>query len=132
MRNLLNLSLLVFLAGCGDEPTKDIFAVEGFVRGQVTHDNTPVSGAWVALDGLYPLSNGAKLPVYDSVRTDAAGLYLGRLLQLNLPDTIVTFDIRVWPPAGSGLAPAEILDLGLSVTEEPGRDTLTMDIALAP
>ena len=132
MRKSLHLCLLVFLASCGDEPTRDIFAVEGIVRGQVTHESAPVSGAWVALDGLYPPHNGSLLAVYDSVRTDVAGQYLGRLTQLNLPDTIVTFAIRVWPPHGSGLAPAEVTGLALRVTEEPARDTLTMNVALAP
>ena len=131
MRNSLHLCLLAFLASCADEPTRDIFAVEGIVRGQVTHENAPVSGAWVALAGLYPLHNGATLGVYDSVRTDTAGQYLGRLAELNLPDTIVTFAIRVWPPPGSGLAPAEITGLTLRVTDEPARDTLTMNVALA-
>jgi hypothetical protein len=132
MRKSLQLCLLALLTSCGDEPTRDIFAVEGIVRGQVTHENAPVSGAWVALDGLYPLHNGATSSVYDSVRTDIAGHYLGRLTELNLPDTIVTFAIRVWPPPGSGLAPAETTGLELRVTEEPARDTLTMNVALSP
>jgi hypothetical protein len=132
MRNSLPLCLLAFLASCGDEPTRDIFFVEGIVRGQVTHENAPVSGAWVALDGLYPLHNGATMAVYDSVRTDVAGQYLGRLAEMNMPDTIVTFAIRVWPPLGSQLAPAEITGLALRLTEEPALDTLTMNVALAP
>ena len=70
--------------------------------------------------------------VYDSVRTDVAGQYLGRLAAMNMPDTIVTFSIRVWPPLGSGLAPAEITGLHLRVTEEPAQDTLAMNVALEP
>jgi hypothetical protein len=49
-----------------------------------------------------------------------------------MPDTLITLSIRVWPPAASGLAPAEILELGLRLTRESAQDTLIMNVELAP
>jgi hypothetical protein len=75
MRATLFFFILVFVAACGSDPTSDIFAVQGIVRGQVTSpDGTPVSNAWVALDGLYPSDNGHTKPVYDSTQTDVAAV----------------------------------------------------------
>jgi hypothetical protein len=133
MRATLLLVFLVFVAACGSDPTGDIFTVQGIVRGQVTGpDGMPVSNAWVALDGLYPSDNGQTNPVYDSTQTDAAGRYLGTMAVVNMPDTLITLSIRVWPPVATGLAPAEILDLGLRLTRELAQDTLVMNVQLAP
>ncbi len=133
MRVTLRLCVLAFAAACASEPMGDIFAVEGIVRGQVTDvGGTPVSSAWVVLDGLYPLGNGNTTPVFDSTQTDTEGGYRGRLAVPNMPDALITFAIRVWPPTNSGLSPSEITDLGLRLTVEPARDTLVMNISLAP
>jgi hypothetical protein len=133
MRGRFLFGILTLVLACAGEPTSDIFAVVGIVRGQVTNpEGIPVSGAWVALDGVYPLSNGNTIPVFDSIQTDAGGLYRGRLALLNLPDTLVTFDMRIWPPAASGLAPDETLQLGLRLTREPAQDTLVMNVQLSP
>jgi hypothetical protein len=65
MRPISLFCLLTLVTSCGDGPTGDIFAVEGIVEGQLTSpEGTPVSGAWVALDGLYPLANGTTTPLY--------------------------------------------------------------------
>jgi hypothetical protein len=128
------LFCVILLAACDGGPTEDIFAVEGFVAGQITGpDGTPVPDTWVALDGVYPLRNGNTIPVYDSTQADALGRFRGRLALLNLPDTIVSFDIRVWPPAASGLSPDETIGLGLQVTHAPAptQNTFVMNIQLA-
>jgi len=132
MRATLPFYLLA-LAACASEPERDIFVVEGIVEGQVTNDQgIPLPDAWVVLDGLYPLSNGNTVPVFDSTQTDTAGKYRGRLAVLNMPDTVISFALRVWPPIGSGMAPDEILGLGLRLTAEPARDTFRMNIFLSP
>jgi hypothetical protein len=106
MRATLLFFILVFVAACESDPTGDIFTVQGIVRGQVTSpDGTPVSNAWVALDGLYPSDNGHTKPVYDSTQTNAAGQYLGTLAVVNMPDTLITFSIRIWPPRGEWSGP---------------------------
>ena len=133
MRLVSLLWILTLLAACGDGPTGDIFAVEGFVEGQITGPGgTPVPDAWVVLDGLYPQTNGNSTPVYDSTLTDADGHYRGRLAVLNMPDTLVHFSMRIWPPPASGLAPDEILDLGLQLTHEPAQTPFFMNVELAP
>jgi len=129
-------SLLVLLnvAGCS-EPATDLFSVEGIVRGTIRQaaDDAPVTDAWIALDASYPLGNGNPVPIYDSVRTDGGGRYVGRLELLNLPDTVVALTVRVWPRATSRLAPASRADLELRVTADlPPRDTLVVDFTLQP
>jgi hypothetical protein len=132
MRTASLVCVLTLVAACGDGPTGDIFAVEGIVEGQLTSpEGTPVSGAWVVLDGRYPLANGTNTPLYDSTQSDAEGHYRGRLAILNMPDTLVHFSIRVWPPAASGLAPDETIDLGLQLTREPAQTSFFMNIQLA-
>ena len=80
-----SLPLLLASAACS-EPTRDTFSVDGIVQGIVRRaaGDAPVADAWIALHGSYPLSNGNSLPIYDSVRTDAGGRYIGRLGVLNL------------------------------------------------
>ena len=56
---------------------------------------SPVPEAWVSLEGSYPLGIGNTEALYDSVRTDANGHYIGRVRVLNLPDTIATSTVRV-------------------------------------
>jgi hypothetical protein len=131
MRAATGFYLLVLVAACGTEPT-DIFSAEGVVRGLVITDaGAPVAGAWVVLDGLYPLHNGGTQPVYDSTPTDTAGRFSATLRVMNLPDTIVSYSLRVWPPATSGLAPFEVRDLGLFLSwQRP--DTVVTTIHLSP
>jgi hypothetical protein len=120
------------VASCGSDPTGDVFTVSGVVRGQVTNiDGQPIPDAWVALDGRYPSGNGNTIPVFDSTLTDSAGRYLGTLAVLNMPDTLISFDVRIWPPASSGLIPAGIGDLGLRLTQE-ASDTFNLDFQLSP
>ncbi len=122
---------LVVLAACGTEPS-DIFSAKGVVRGQVTTDlGIPVPDAWVVLDGRYPLPNGRTEEVYDSTVTDTAGRFSATLQVMNLPDTVVSYSLRVWPPATSGLAPVEIEALGLFLSwRRP--DTVVTTIHLSP
>ena len=126
--------ILLSLAGCGDEPTGDLFSVEGVVRGTVTSRfEGPVPNAWVAIEGDYPLSNGQFEPLYDSVRTDASGHFLGRVGVLNLPDTIALVTVRAWPPAGAGLMPGLEPEQGLRITADPQpADTLVVEFVLNP
>jgi hypothetical protein len=130
MRAATGFYLLV-LTACGTEPT-DIFSAQGVVRGQVTTDlGVPVPDAWVVLDGRYPLRNGGTEEVYDSTPTDTAGRFSATLQVMNLPDTLVSYDLRIWPPAASGLAPYESEDMGLFLSWlKP--DTVFTNITLSP
>jgi hypothetical protein len=137
---MLQLSLwprwltLLSLGGCGEEPTRDLFTVEGVVRGTVTSRfEGPVPNAWVAIEGGYPLSNGQIEPLYDSVRTDASGRFLGRVGVLNLPNTIALVTVRAWPPAVAGLVPGVEPDRELRITADPQpADTLVVGFVLNP
>jgi hypothetical protein len=124
--------LLVLVGACSTEPPPDIIAAEGVVRGQVTRaPGIPVPDAWVVLDGLYPLRHGGTQRLYDSTPTDTAGRYSATLGVLNLPDTLVSYSMRIWPPAASGLAPDESEGLGLYLSwQRP--DTVVMNIELSP
>jgi hypothetical protein len=126
--------ILLSLAGCGDEPTRDLFSVEGVVRGTVTSRfDGPVPNAWVAIEGGYPLSNGQFEPLYDSVRTDASGRFLGRVGVLNFPDTIALVTVRTWPPAEAGLMPGVEPNRELRITADPQpADTLVVGFVLNP
>jgi hypothetical protein len=126
------LAMLACLAGCGDEPTGDLFSVDGIVQGRVTAGG-PVADAWVAVEGTYPLGNGNHVSVYDSVRTDGGWRYLGRVGVMNLPDTVVSIIVRVWPPPATSLAPASRGDLSVRVMAAlPPADTLVVDFELTP
>jgi hypothetical protein len=128
-----SLTLLMVGSACS-EPTRDIFSVDGIIQGTVrTGAGNPVADAWIAVEGSYPLGVGNSESLYDSVRTDASGRYIARVGVLNLPDTVATLTIRVWPPASSGFAPVARSDLEVRVTADlPPRDTLKVDFTLQP
>src|SRR5688572_9080349 len=111
------LALVAALAGCGSEPTRDIFSVDGLVRGTITAAaGGPVADAWVAIEGAYPHGNGNFEPLYDSVRADAGGRYLGQIGTFNAADAVATVTVRVWPPPAAELAPASREDLEVRIT----------------
>lgn len=131
MRCTQPFCILALIAACANEPS-DI-AVEGIVLGKIlTGLDTPVPDAWVVLDGLYPLRNGSTIPVFDSTRTDTAGHFRARLAVLNMPDTTISYSMRVWPPPDTGFSPDETVGLGLRLTAAPAQDTTRMNIYLSP
>lgn len=133
MHRLSRWSFAVLFAAIGcSEPTGDIFSVDGIVQGTVrTTGGSPVPDAWIALEGSYPLGNGNIVPLYDSVRTDASGYYLGRVGVLNLADTVAPLTVRVWPPPASGLAPVARSGLEVRLTADlPPADMLVVDFTL--
>ena len=124
--------LLATVGPCGSEPTTDLFSVEGIVQGAIVDPSgAGVANTWIAIEATYPLASGQGEVLYDSVRSDAAGYYVGRVGTMNLPEAVVPVAIRVWPPSGSGLAPAARSGLQLTLTTDPPlQHALVADFAL--
>ena len=125
------LSAVVLLTGCATEPHTDLFSVVGVVRGTVvTAEQAPAAGAQVVAIAEYTFTNGATLPLMDSVRTDASGRYVVTLQLVNVPEATVPAQILVRP---AGTQPAgQSGPLLVRMRAGAARDTVVADVVVGP